>query len=77
MKDKEVNAKIDKWTHFDDRVRGTISGDTHGRFKDGELVITSILKPGQCSLKEGDVVETNNNKYLLGKPAPHVEMSEL
>ena len=46
-------------------IWGGISGDKLDRFYDGEYIHTSAIK--NRLVKEGDIVTTRNNKYLLGK----------
>ncbi len=46
-------------------VWGSVFDDVHKRFFDGQRIHTSGIK--SRPLKEGDVVETRNSTYLLGK----------
>lgn len=48
-------------------IYGACYGDIHERFPDGEIIHTSGVK--NRPLKEGDVIQTKNSKYLLGKKA--------
>ena len=49
-------------------IVGNIFDDELGRFEDGYLIHTSSVKQDPSSFKEGAVVRTRNNVYLLGKP---------
>lgn len=69
---KEYDARLEDWTEYEvgDRsanLRGTIMGDSKGRFFDGEIVNTSSYPMPTTPHKEGDIVQTRNTKYLLGK----------
>jgi hypothetical protein len=48
-------------------LRGAIYGDEAGRFRDGEAIRTSAVLDG--SLSEGNIIQTRNTRYLLGKRA--------
>lgn len=47
-------------------LHAVILQDETKRFPEGSVVITSTLKPSQY-LVEGNIVETQNTRYLLGK----------
>lgn len=50
-------------------VWGFIYGDTKKRFRDGTWIHTSDVKGiRSMNLKEGDIIETRNSFYKLGKP---------
>lgn len=51
-------------------IFGRIFDDSEGRFNDGDYIYTSDFKDRE--LKEGDVVQTRNSRYLLGKPMKKV-----
>lgn len=46
---------------------GYLDHDALGRFRDGAFIHTSGVKL-KGTPKEGDVIETRNNKYTLGYP---------
>lgn len=48
-------------------LRGEIKGDEKARFRDGDYIRTSAVVEGE--LCEGNIIETRNTKYLLGKRA--------
>lgn len=69
----DITAVIDDW-HVDTRGRfviwGNIRGDKGGRFSDGTYIHTSRVNLEEVelkALKEGDIVETLNSTYLLGR----------
>lgn len=51
-------------------VWGRIFGDTKGRFPDGTFIHTSVVTAlyEGATLVEGQIIETLNSAYLLGKP---------
>ena len=55
---------VDQCTKKEFVICGRIEGDVHERFEDGTFIHTSGIK--NRAVKEGDVVETRNNRYLLG-----------
>ena len=68
---EEHNGVIENWVpYFGVAIEGLIYGDTKGRFYDGQLIHTSyvLLKAEDfLKLKEGDIIETRNSTYKLGK----------
>jgi len=66
MSDKP-NAQLENWVF----IGGVLYGEVlnHPRFDDGTLVRTStvISEPTEEPAKEGDVIETRNTFYELGK----------
>lgn len=50
---------------------GRVYGDRTGRWPDGHAIATSILEPGRR--KEGAVITTRNNRYLLAGPPGDLE----
>jgi len=65
-----VTGRLEGWV-WDDRhlvIWGFIFGDTRKRFSDGTWIHTSLIEKKFKDATEGDVVETLNSKYLLGKP---------
>ena len=52
-----------------DILWGYIVGDVKGRFASTTRVHTSSIPDFKDSYVEGDVVETLNSVYVLGKPA--------
>jgi len=66
----EYTAKLNNWhcqqiTKKEFIIWGVVDGDKLNRFPDGALIHTSGIK--NKAVKEGDIVATRNNKYLLGK----------
>lgn len=66
----EYTAKLNNWhcqqiTKKEFIICGVVEGDKLNRFADGDLIHTSGIK--NKAVNEGDIVETRNNKYLLGK----------
>lgn len=51
-----------------DIVWGWIEGDARGRFEDSTRIHTSSIPNFRTDYVEGDVIETLNSVYLLGKP---------
>lgn len=66
MSDKP-QVRIEDWFLIKGRLYG--KAYDHPRFEDGTLVRTStvISEPGDEPAKEGDVLETRNTFYELGK----------
>lgn len=64
----EYTAEIFNWRLSGNYIEGLVFKDELKRFPDNSWIITSSLKEGQEELKQGDIVETKNNKYLLGYP---------
>ena len=48
-------------------ARGTIVGDTKGRWEDGHWIRTSAIMSSVVNLKEGDIIQTRNSNYILGR----------
>lgn len=68
----EYTAKLNNWhrqqtTRNEFIIWGVVEGDLLKRFQDGDIIHTSGIK--NRKVFEGDIVETRNSKYLLGKPA--------
>lgn len=71
-RNQRYDAVLGNWAFNDllQVINGIISGDEQGRFEDGESVITSRINTAVTSpsqLREGNVVQTRNTRYLLGK----------
>ena len=67
----EYDAVLEDWQvvrFTTSQLWGKIYGDEAGRFKDGDEVTTSSLKTTGPYV-EGNIVETRNTRYLLGKRA--------
>lgn len=68
---QEFDAVLENWSPLrvgiSTVVRGDIKGDDKNRFKDGEFIRTSAVLDGW--LHEGNIIQTRNTRYLLGKRA--------
>lgn len=68
---QEFDAVLENWSPLrvgiSTVVRGEIKGDDKNRFKDGEFIRTSAVLDGW--LHEGNIIQTRNTRYLLGKRA--------
>lgn len=64
-------VSIENWYLIGGRLYGNVHH--HPRFEDGTLVQTSsvVSEPGDEPAKEGDVLETRNTFYELGKKGVH------
>ncbi|AND75121.1 hypothetical protein pf16_198 [Pseudomonas phage pf16] len=64
----QYHAVLEEWSVIPSTngILGVIFQDETKRFNDGEVVRTSTIKPYQY-LVEGNIVETKNTRYLLGK----------
>lgn len=69
----KVTGRLENWTavlhNMTQRthvIYGDMYDDERNRFDDGTRVNTSTTS--QTEFKEGDIVETRNSSYLLGKP---------
>lgn len=66
----EVTGRLENW-FWDEKhniVWGDLYEDTRGRWREGQHIHTSWVQShieGQA--REGDVIETLNSTYLLGK----------
>lgn len=64
---EEITGTLENWS-YDRHHRvfwGQIYGDTKGRFRDGTMIHTSACEFNKN--KEGDIIETLNSRYKLGK----------
>lgn len=72
MDDIEVVGTLENW-HYDPFGRHIIWGmlikDSKGRFSDDCMIHTSTIDAfqGRYPFKEGEIIETLNSFYLLGK----------
>jgi hypothetical protein len=68
---QEFDAVLENWSPLrvgiSTVVRGEIKGDDKNRFKDGDFIRTSAVLDGW--LHEGNIIQTRNTRYLLGKRA--------
>lgn len=70
---KHIDARLENWftqeiTRYATEscvIFGYIFDDKKGRFKDDTWISTSFIN--KTEFKEGEVVETMNSRYLLGK----------
>lgn len=67
---KEITGRLEGW--FLDSANNILWGGLHDdirkRWQDGQHIHTSDLKSSNpAGFKEGDIVETRNSSYLLGK----------
>lgn len=62
-----VKGLLKNWYPFGDSIAGEIHDDKDKRFDDGTTIRTSTVQGDMTTLKEGDVIETVNSRYLLGK----------
>ena len=63
----EVTGRLENWYRWGSMIVGDVYGDVRERFEDGQSIHTSSIKGDRDNLKEGDVVQTRNSRYLLGK----------
>lgn len=67
----KVTGRLENWflergTDKEFIIWGEVFEDVNRRFPQGKFIHTSGIKHRRCS--EGDIVETRNSTYLLGKP---------
>ena len=62
-----VKGLLENWYPFGYVMVGEIHDDKDKRFDDGTTIRTSTVQGDMTNLKEGDVIETLNSTYLLGK----------
>ena len=79
MTSNDIDGLLGAWSPCRTRtgiyfVVGTITGDRNGRFLDGTLMTTSMLKTPGEDLVDGMVVETLNSRYRLGSRATEVTL---
>lgn len=68
---KELTGRLENWSKDSsfNILWGNIYDDQMERWEDGQIIHTSDIKGLQkLDLKEGDIVQTLNSRYLLGKP---------
>lgn len=66
MSSESVTARLEHWWFDGQVMNGAIYGDTRRRWPDGTPIHTSlVLSKGPWV--EGDVIQTRNSHYLLGK----------
>ena len=65
----DVKGLLDNWYPFGYGIAGEIYDDKDKRFDDGTTIRTSTVQGDMTNLKEGDVIQTLNSRYLLGKKA--------
>ena len=63
----EKLMRLEGWTLVGKVLWGKVYNDPRNR-KDGTLISTSRLESPLNTLNEGQVVNTRNSQYLLGKP---------
>ncbi|AUR91615.1 hypothetical protein NVP1161O_173 [Vibrio phage 1.161.O._10N.261.48.C5] len=66
----EQKARLENWVLVGNQLLGEIYDDNTGRFKDGDYVRTSSLRPMSMQVSspdQGVEVFTQNTVYLLGK----------
>lgn len=74
MTNTEITGRLENW-YFDlyfNVIWGQVYDDSKGRFIDGTLIHTSdLIIPRNHTRKdppvEGDIMQTRNSRYLLGK----------
>lgn len=68
----KITGTLEHWWHepaLFNVIWGHVHNDIEGRFVDGTLIHTSSLKHSSKQVhKEGDIINTQNSTYLLGKP---------
>ena len=66
----EVTARLENWGFVGKNLHGEVYDDKKGRWKDGHSIkLSRITVPAGRWLKEGMVIKTLSNSYLLGKEA--------
>jgi hypothetical protein len=64
----EITGRLENWVPQFNILWGHVHDDVRKRFEDGTWIHTSsIFNVNLKDLKEGDVVQTLNSSYLLGK----------
>lgn len=63
----DARATLEGWDIHGIRLAGRIYGDRRGQYPDGEMIYTGTVKTSVSKLKEGALIRTRNNYYLLGK----------
>lgn len=67
MSNENVTARLEGWWFDGVVMYGSIYGDTRGRWNDGHPIHTSYVT-SDGPYAEGEVIQTKNSRYLLGKP---------
>lgn len=62
-----ARATLEDWDMHGIRLVGRIYEDKRGEYPDGKMIYTETVKSAASELKEGAIVRTRNNYYLLGK----------
>lgn len=63
-----VTARLEAWQDLGGSLSGYIFDDVKQRFSNGTFVYTSSIQGTHTTLKEGDIVQTRNSLYHLGRP---------
>lgn len=66
--EEEITGRIENWVFDSECIWGNLYDDVHKRWEEGTHVYTSKVVSPKDNIKEGEVVKTQNSKYLLGKP---------
>lgn len=65
----KLTGRFEDWWISGNRVHGNMYGDIHGRFNDGEYVVSStVYLNASVPLEQHDLVTTRNSVYVLGVP---------
>lgn len=62
-----TRGTLEDWDMHGIRLAGRIYDDKRGQYPDGKMMYTETVKSDVSELKEGVIVRTRNNYYLLGK----------
>ena len=68
---EEITGRLENWhrQQIDEEyfiIWGNLYEDSHGRWPEGTNIHTSAIE--ERDVKEGDIVQTRNSIYKLGKP---------
>ncbi len=62
-----ARATLEDWDVHGIRLAGRIYDDRRGQYPDGKMIYTDTIKADVSELKEGAIIRTRGNYYLLGK----------
>ena len=62
-----ARAILEDWDMHGIRLAGRIYEDKRGQYPDGKMIYTDTVKSDISDLKEGVIIRTRSNYYLLGK----------
>lgn len=73
--EQDITGRLEDWFYDGVMVWGNLYEDTKQRWYDGVHIHTSAVLTDRMYIKEGEVIQTRNSRYLLGKPLESKEFN--